>query len=64
MNICIHFWALNFSRSVHQLEIVQKTALGVIRGLQHMAFKGTLKELEVVLLKMRRMERKDMITKI
>lgn len=64
LNICIQFWALNFNKTVNQLETVQKTALGVIRGLQHMAFKGTLKELELVLLKMGRIERKDMITKI
>jgi len=42
LNICIHFWALNFNKNVNQLEMVQKTALEVIRGLQDMAFKGIL----------------------
>lgn len=64
LHICIHFWALNFNKNVNQLERVQKTALGVIRGLKHMAFKGILKELELVLLKIERIERKDMIKKI
>lgn len=59
LNICVHFYALNFSKNIIQQESGQKTAVGVTRGLQHMTFKGTLKDLELVLLKMGRAGRKD-----
>lgn len=64
VNICIHFWPLKSNKNVNQLEKGQKAELGVIRGLQHMGFKGTLKDMELGLLKISRIKRKEVTAEI
>lgn len=64
VNICIHFWPLKSNKNVNTLEKGQQAALGVIRDLQHTAFKGALKEMELVLLKSRKIKKKDVIAEI